>query len=58
MFGNVIVLLGLGCFMKIFFKSAEWIRKEESKEYRGRSVKMITIHVLLGVLLIAAGRML
>jgi len=55
MLGELLVLLGLGLFLKIFFNTASRAKKNEEKNNKSGKRKNLIIHVVLGVALVAVG---
>ncbi|MCY3025282.1 hypothetical protein [Aerococcus loyolae] len=57
MIGNLIVLLGIGFFLKVFFDTAANMRLSDENKDTAAFKKSATIHILLGVIFVFVGRL-
>lgn len=55
MIGELLVLLGLGLFLKVFFDTANRAKENEEKNNISGKRKNLIIHVILGMALVAVG---
>lgn len=56
MMGNLLILIGMGFFIKIFFITAENIKNSKETKSRKQENKSIMIHVSLAIIFILIGR--
>lgn len=55
MAGNLFVLIGIGFFIKIFFSTAQNIKKSEEVRDLNKMKKNSLVHILLGISFVILG---